>query len=85
MYWEVYEMSISEALRHRILQLCVEHNLTIGGLCTQCGIAPSTLNNLIGGRNRSVNAITLARICEGLEIPLSQFFDSDLFSALDLE
>ena len=78
-------MSITEALRHRILQLCMEYDLTIGGLCTRCGIAPSTLNNLIGGRNRSVNALTLARICEGLEMPLSEFFDSALFSALDLE
>lgn len=78
-------MSISEALRHRILQLCVENDLTVGGLCTRCGIAPSTLNNLLGGRNRSVNAITVARICDGLEIPLSVFFDSELFSALDLD
>ena len=78
-------MSINEALQHRILQLCMEHDLTISGLCTQCGISTSTLGNLMGGRNRSVNTITLARICDGLEIPLSSFFDSELFSALDLE
>ncbi len=78
-------MQLNDALRLRILQLCVEQDLTIGGLCTQCGITPSTLNNIVSGRNRSATVSTIQKVCNGLEIDLSSFFQSDLFHSIEQE
>lgn len=76
-------MQLKEALRLRILELCSQHKLTRSGLAMLCGINPSTLDNIMSGRNESTTVSTLQKICDGLEIDLPDFFNSDLF--LDLE
>lgn len=78
-------MRSKEALRLRILELCDTHNLTLNGLCTICGITQSTLNNLIRGRNNSLTVSTVQKICDGLEMDLPEFFDSDLFRNIEQE
>ena len=46
-------MTIGEAVKERILQLCAERNLTINKLSTISGVTQSTVNNVVGGRNNS--------------------------------
>ncbi|MGM9660329.1 MAG: helix-turn-helix domain-containing protein [Faecousia sp.] len=78
-------MRSKEALQRRICELCRENGLTLTGLSTLCGITQSTLNNIISGRNNSVTVSTVQKICDGLEIDLPTFFDSDLFRNLEQE
>ena len=49
------------------------------------GITQSTLNNIIGGRNRSTTVSTVKKVCDGLDITIQDFFDSDLFRGLEQE
>ena len=74
-----------EAVQLRIRELCKEQNLTLGGLSTRSGITKSTLDNLFSGRNKSVTVSTGKKICDGREISLIAFFNSDLFRNLDRE
>jgi len=74
-----------EAIRQRILQLCRENALTVNGLGARCGITQSTLNNIVSGRNNSTTVATIQKICDGLEMDLPEFFDSDLFRDLEQE
>lgn len=76
---EGLEMQLNQALRLRILELCREHDLTPSGLCDVSGINWSTLDNILGGRNRSATVSTIQKLCDGLGINLSDFFDSELF------
>lgn len=78
-------MKMKDALRLRILQLCEERHMTVNGLCAVCGITQSTLSNIICRRNNSTNVSTIQKICDGLEIDLPTFFDSDLFRDLEQE
>lgn len=78
-------MRCKEALQIRIMELCRERNLTLNGLSTTCGVTQSTLNNIVSGRNNSANVSTLQKICDGLEIDLPTFFDSDLFRNVEQE
>lgn len=78
-------MSIGVAVKERILQLCAQRQITINGLSLLCGITQSTLNNIISGRNRSTTVSTIKKICDGLDISILEFFDSDLFLDLDPE
>lgn len=78
-------MRSKEALRLRIFELCGQRNLSVNGLCALCGITQSTLNNLVSGRNKSTTVSTVQKICDGLDMDLPTFFDSDLFRNLEQE
>lgn len=78
-------MNIGEATRLRIIQLCNQNGITLNKLSTICGITQSTLNNVVSGRNKSVTVSTVKKICDGLEISISDFFNSDLFNGLEQE
>lgn len=78
-------MNVGDAVRLRIMELCRERNITVNKLSTLCGITQSTLSNIIGGRNNSTTVSTVKKICDGLEISLVEFFQSDLFSHLEQE
>lgn len=78
-------MRCKEAVRARILQLCVDRKISVNGLCQVCGITQSTINNIISGRNNSTGISTIQKICDGLEINLINFFDSPLFEDIEQE
>ena len=78
-------MNIGEATRLRIIQLCNQKGITINKLSTICGITQSTLNNIVSGRNKSATVSTVKKICDGLEIDIQEFFNSELFENLEQE
>ena len=78
-------MRSKEALQKRICELCRQNCLTLTGLASLCGITQSTLNNIMSGRNNYVTVSTVQKICDGLQIDLPTFFDSDLFRDLEQE
>lgn len=78
-------MTIGEAARSRILELCRERGITVNKLATLCGITQSTLNNIVSGRNRAMTLSTVQKICDGLDITIKDFFDSNVFNAIEQE
>ena len=78
-------MNIGEAVREIILELCRERDLTTNGLATLCGVTQSTLNNIVSGRNKSATISTIKKLCDGLEITIEEFFNSELFRNLEQE
>ena len=78
-------MTIGEATRKRILELCKERNITLNKLAIISGITQSTLNNVISGRNNSVTVSTLKKVCDGLDITIVDFFNCNTFLELEQE
>ena len=78
-------MTIGEAVRYRILQLCEERNLSVNKLRSIRGATQSTVHNIISGRNNSTTVSTLQKLCDGLGITIQDFFQSDLFVGLEQE
>ena len=78
-------MTIGEAARKRILELCDERGITPNKLSIISGITQSTLNNIISGRNNSATLSTLKKLCDGLEISIIEFFDTPIFKDLEQE
>jgi len=72
-------MNIGEAARLRIIELCKENKITVNKLATVSGITQSTLSNIIGGRNNSTTISTIKKLCDGLNISIRDFFQSELF------
>lgn len=78
-------MTVGEAVRCRILELCAERNITVNKLSILCGITQSTLNNIVNGRNNSATISTIKKICDGLDITLIDFFQAPCFENLEQE
>ena len=78
-------MTVGEAVRQRIIQLCQERNISINKLSSISGVTQSTVNNIVSGRNNSVTVSTLKKLCDGLDMSINDFFASDVFSELEQE
>lgn len=78
-------MTIGEAVRQRIIQLCQEYDISINKLSSRSGVTQSTVNNIVSGRNHSTTVSTIQKLCDGLGITISEFFASDLFVGLEQE
>ena len=78
-------MTVGEAVRERILELCQERNISVNKLCAISGVTQSTVNNIISGRNNSATVTTVKKLCDGLDITIEVFFSSELFRDLEQE
>jgi len=78
-------LTIGEAVKERILELCHEHDISVNKLSNISGITQSTVNNIVSGRNNSTTVSTIKKLCDGLEISVIDFFNSPLFSDLEQE
>lgn len=78
-------MNIGEATKLRVIELCKNNSITVNKLSTICGITQSTLSNIVGGRNNSTTISTIKKICDGLNISIQEFFNSELFDNLEQE
>lgn len=78
-------MTIGEAVRQRIIQLCQERDISINKLSSISGVTQSTVNNIVSGRNNSATVSTIKKLCDGLSITIDEFFHSDLFKGLEQE
>lgn len=78
-------MTIGEAVKERILQLCAENDMSINKLSTISGVTQSTVNNIVSGRNNSATVSTIQKLCDGLDITIVDFFSADLFRDIEPE
>ena len=72
-------------MRQRIIELCQERNMSINALSIQSGVTQSTVNNIISRRNNSTTVGTIQKLCDGLGMTITEFFQSDLFSDIEQE
>ena len=78
-------MTVGEAVRQRIIQLCQDRDISINKLSSISGATQSTVNNIVSGRNNSATVSTIKKLCDGLGITIDEFFHSDLFVGLEQE
>ena len=78
-------MTVGEAVRQRIIQLCQERDISINKLSSISGVTQSTVNNIVSGRNNSATVSTIKKLCDGFGITIDEFFHSDLFAGLKQE
>lgn len=70
-------MDTSQAIVNRINELCKERGLTVGKLCTMAGSTQSTINDIMNGVTKNAGILTLKKLCDALEITLSEFFNTE--------
>lgn len=78
-------MNLYDAVKQRIFELCDENDITINCLADESGVSRSTLKNILYGRSKDPKISTLKKLCDGVDLPFPQFFDSPLFWDLEQE
>ena len=78
-------MTAKEAVAKRILQLCDERNIAVNTLANISGVSPSTVYSMLDEKSQNPGVVSLQKLCDGLDITLRQFFDSEIFDDIEQE
>lgn len=54
-------------------------------LATVSGVTPSTVYSLMDASRKDLSVITLKKLCDGLDMTITEFFDVELFKTLEQE
>lgn len=81
----VIRMTIVEATKQRIEELCNERGLNFCRLATISGVPYTTVKSIIYNQSKNPSITTIKKICDGLEISIADFFDTDTFRNLEQE
>ena len=78
-------MGVKDAVVKRFAALCKERAISINELATRSGVTPSTAYSMFDKSRQDVSIVTIKKFCDGLDITLKDFFDSDEFIKLTQE
>lgn len=78
-------MLIKDAVVLRLQTICKERNIKYNELATRSGVTPSTVYSLMNTNRRDLSVITLKKLCDGLDMTITDFFDDDIFKSLEQE
>lgn len=77
-------MSLSQAIRMRLLHLIKERHLSAYSLSMTAGISPSIINDFFRKKVEYPRLDNLFYICQALGIELKDFFDDNIFVDIDM-
>ena len=78
-------MNTKEAVARRIIELCNERDIAINTLANDSGVSPSTVYSMLNEKSQNPGVVSIKKLCDGLNISLREFFDSDIFDDLEQE
>ena len=69
----------------RLKSICDNRHIKYNELATRSGVTPSTVYSLMDSRRKDLSVITLKKLCDGLDITITEFFDNELFKNIEQE
>ena len=78
-------MKLTSAISKRIKDICSEMNITQYELFKRTGVPQSTISTIIKGEISTIKLSTIYEICSGLNIEISDFFDTNDFKLENLD
>ena len=59
--------------------------MAINALARSAGMPPTTVKNILNGASKNQGIVTIKMLCDGLDISLIEFFDTEDFRSLEQE
>jgi len=78
-------VNTKEAVAERIIQLCRERGIAINALANISGVSPSTIYSMLNAKSKNPGVVSIKKLCDGLEITVRDFFNTDLFDETEQE
>lgn len=81
----MWGVQLNEAISKRLRELLAQRDMTPYQLFIKSGVPKSTIGNVLNCAYDSVKLRIVHELCQGLEIGISEFFQSPLFDENNLE
>ena len=78
-------MNTALAVKERLSELCAERGIAYHAISRMSGVHPSTVKGIVNGASQNPGIVTIKKLCDGLDISLTDFFDTDTFRNLEQE
>lgn len=78
-------MGIYELVVKRIQELCKEREITPNALSYISGVSQSTIKSILNGESKNPGIVTIKKLCDGLDITIIDFFNTQDFEKLEQE
>ncbi len=78
-------MNITQATKKRFEELCTQKGITFCRLASLSGVPYTTVKSILYDHSKNPGIVTIKKLCDGLEITITDFFDTDYFRALEQE
>lgn len=78
-------MGIYDLVVKRIYELCDERKITPNALSYMSGVSQSTVKSILNGESKNPGIVTLKKLCDGLDISITEFFNTQEFINLEQE
>ena len=76
-------MKINEAISKKLLKICKEKDLSVNKLAKLSGLTQSTVQSIVNCESSNPKLLTLVRICDGVNISMSEVFKDEIFLNID--
>ena len=78
-------MGVKNAVVERFKNICSERNIKMNELAVISGVTPSSVYSMLGSKRHKISIVLIKKLCDGLDISLAEFFDSEEFDLLEQE
>ncbi|MBE5778234.1 MAG: helix-turn-helix transcriptional regulator [Clostridiales bacterium] len=78
-------MNVKDAVANRFREICNERRMKPNELANRAGVTPSSVYSMLDPSRKEVTLNLIKKLCDGLEMPLGEFFSSEVFDALEQE
>ena len=78
-------MGIYQVVVNRINKLCKDRKITPNALSYLSGVSQSTIKSILNGESKNPGIVTLKKLCDGLDISIIEFFNTEDFENLEQE
>ena len=76
-------MDTREAIANRIRQLCKERGITPNAISNISAVPQATVKSILNGESKNPGIVTIKKLCDGLDISIVDFFDTEDFKNLE--
>lgn len=78
-------MKEQEILAGRIQYYCKQRRMTYYALAYRSTVPLTTLMHILNGTTRNPGIFTVVKICNGLDITMTEFFNAEEFTNIEFE
>ena len=78
-------MNITAAVKRRFEELCYQKDLNYCELARISCVPYTTVKSIFYGQSNNPGISTIKKLCDGLNITITEFFDTDYFKLLEQE
>ena len=78
-------MNITQAVKKRFEELCFGKGLNFCKLASLSGVPYTTVKSIFYDQSKNPGIATIKKLCDGLDITITDFFDTEYFRNLEQE